>query len=601
MADTANILEVPINKTPDNGFKNEYVKAFVLLLQDSRAIRGDYDNQIDMIDELIDEAGDVSDTSDTPKKTNSQIIPLAVHKAMAKTRFPFFWLESDTLEPDELNVVSSAFYDLVERSDLVEVYENKSGGMKRVFEVGDTLLKYGINPKTKFPHFAEEDFTKFFPSEFATQMRTASGERSTRQGVVTFTFSWEQAVDIFDEFDFKTKATIGRIPNIEDLKKNAYTPEQITQMNEREVEVAVCIDLDKEVQLVMAGATAAVIDLKIGRDNKDKKKNYPWFKGKGKEAEAFYNLIHLKCITKSKGFTSMGFGHIFYKTALEERRNKNAGLVYMGHNVNAKQIITVGNLAATEWNKHSQIADQLIAKGRQGVIPISANRDQQVSLTTLSAPPLTEEFERITQVIDKDIIRWFNVDSNITDTQKTLGALELEEESQDLILRQIARNNTREIKFALELIINFLENDVKPNNAKKNIIGDKRKLKVANRLKTGEKVLDMSKEDAITLGELAEIFIEHDIGVRVQGETGVKSSDTLRRFRHEAAISKLAAFNSAHPAIPRLMKETLEISGINLTEEEAAATIGQTLNTPTPQGQPQPIDENAILSNENLV
>lgn len=598
MSETINILQTEINETPDNGADDKYVVAFTDLLEKSRKARGggggyrdvlseeNYETEIQMIDNLIEEAGKVESISNSAKKTNSQIIPLAVHKAMAKTRFPFFWLESDNIKPETLDIINGAFYDLVEKSDLIEVYENKSGGMKRAFEVGNSLLKYQINQKTNLPHFIDEDFLKFFPYEFATEMRTSSGERACDKCVITFTYSWDIAVHIFEEYDLKNKATVGRIPMIEDLEKNAYTEIQKQEMEERIIEIAIGFDItdkDNPVELMFAGASSAPLYLKKGKEGK---KPYAWFKGKKAEREPFIPLINLKCITKSKGFTSLGWGQLFYKPALSERTNKNSGLVYMDNNVNAKKVLGVGNMNAVDWNKRSQIADKYLAQGKNGVIPISLQKDEKISLTTLSSEPLTGEFERVTGVIEKDILRWFNIDSNITDKQKTLGALELEEESQDIILRQIARNNVREIKFALELIINFLENDV--------ILEDDRKLNV-NKEINGRKINNM-KIGKITIGEFAEIFQKKDITVRVQGETGVKASDTLRRARIEKQINKLLATNPRNPAIARLSKELAELDGLSLSDKEAQAIIGQDQQDQQGQGGQQQTSPQQQLS-----
>jgi len=572
------------------------------VLLNSRAARGsgsnrygqktsgsDYNTQIKLVDNLIDEAGDVESVSNTPKKTNSQVIPLAVHKAMAKTRFPFFWLEADGADAEVLDIIMSGFYDLVEKSDLIDAYENKSGGMKRAYEVGDSLLKFQINSLTDLPHFGTEDFLKFFPTEFATEMRTASGERSVNKCVMSFTYSWDEAVQIYFDQDFKTKATGGRIESIADIEKNAYTAEQLSVMDERVCEVALGIDItDRKnpIQQIFAGVTSAPIEIKKGAEDEGNTQRFPWWKGRGESREPYIPLIHLRCITKSKGFTNNGFGQLFYKTALAERMNKNSGLVYMQNNINAKHVLQVGNIDASEWNKHSQIADQFIARGKQGVIPISDAQDQRISLTTLRSEPLTGEFERSTNVIDRDIARWFNIDSNITDSTKTLGALELEEESQDLILREIAKNNVSEIKFALELIINYLENDADT--------GDKRKLRVST--KVNGKEIETFGMGTLTIGQMAEFFQKHEVTVRVQGETGVKSSDTLRKARMNAEINRLMALNPQHPAIPRLIKESAAMSGINLNEAETEASIGQ-----APQAQQGQAPQELPMPNEQAL
>ncbi len=590
MANGENILQEPINETPIDGNKDPYVVAFLQLLEESRAIRGTYEPDIEKIDSLIEEAGKVEDPIDNAKKTNSQVIPLAIHKAMSKTRFPDFWLDCDTLNRVQLNVVTSAFYDLLEKSDLVEVYENKSGGMKRAFEVGDSLIKYSIDPKTNLPAFAEENFINFYPDPFATSMRTASGEKSCRRGVVLFKYSWDQAVKLFDEFDFKNKATVGAIPNVDNVNAS-YTSEQSSEQSEREVEVAIGFDLDQEVLQMFAGGSASPIWLKKGRTGDDA---YPYFTGKGKDKEAFFNLVHLRCVTTNKGFSNWGFGQLLYKPALVERRNKNAGLTYMDNFTNPKLAMTVGNISATEWNKHSQIADMQIAQGKPGIIPIQQQQDQNIGITALRPEPITQDFEVVTNISNKDIIRWINIDSTFTDTTKTLGALEIEEEAGDLVLAGIVKNNVREISFALNLIVNYLENDVVPSKTdmEGNIVkpGNKTKLRVKNKLRTGEKVVET--EDVVTLGVLAEIFQKHDIVVRVAGETGIKASNALIRRRQEAAINKLAQFNPRSPAIPRMMQENFSASGLTLSDEEAESLIG---GGEEQVGQPQVQQPNPAL------
>lgn len=589
MAVGVNALEVEINRTPDNGTTNKWVSAFLQMIDKSRSLRSNYDVDIKKIDTLIDDVTEVDDPQNSPKKTNSHVIPLAVHKAMAKTKFPSFWLECESLNKEKLNLTTSLFYDFVEKSKLVDIYESKSGGMKRVYEVGDTLIKYGINPKNDLPIFSDESFSNFFPSPFATEMRTSTGERSLRQGVLLFKYSWEQAVELFKDDNFEKKATVGDLPNVDTYRSGAYTDEQQTEMDEREVEVGLCFDLDKEIFLMMAGSTAAVIRFKEGRDNKDPDNDYPYFIGEGKDREAYFPAVHLRGILKTKGFPNYCFGQIFYKSALAERRNKNQGLLDMEFNINSKKVLSVGNITASEWNKHSQIADEFIARGRQGVIPVSLDQGQQVSVTSTRSEPLTGEFERTTDVIAKDILRWFNIDSNITDTRKTLGALEMEEESQDLILNQIAKNNVEEVQFALELLLNFLKNEaeaaVTGENGELVKAGNTTTLRTRKRLTTGEDVPQIEDGQAVTVGELAEMIQTHDIKVKVSGESGVETSRTLRRLRAEAHINRIAAFNPQNPAIPGLMQDLFKGSGFSLSDEHAQALIGGG----QPQGgQPQP-------------
>lgn len=599
MKSEASALETPINKKPLNGTTNKWVEAFLLMMDDSKSMRGTYDTDIERIDALIDEATEVEDPKTSPKKTNSQVIPLATHKAMAKTKFPTFWLESDTINSvDAMNVTSSLFYDFVDRTKLIDVYESKSGGMKRVYEVGDSLINYGIHEKTGMPIFSEGNFIKFYPSPFATEMRTASGERATLEGVYLFTYSWEQASKIFEKDDFKNKATIGDLPNVEDYRSGNYTAEQRSVMDRRQVQVAVGIGLPDEIKIIFAGSTAAPIRIQEGRDNKDPEKDFPHYLKDEEDAEPYFPSVHLRGILKTKGFPNYCFGQLLYKPALAERRNKNSGLVDMENNINALKVLQVGNVEASEWNKHTRIArEHFINRGKPGIIPLRSDQDQKVSLTDLRSEPLTGEFERTTEVINKDILRWFNIDSNITDTQKTLGALELEEESQDLILKQIARNNVEELIFALELLLNYLKYDIDLNDSsKENLKLLATPLTTQKTLKTGEEVFQTNNKEDKTLGALAELVQKHDIRVRMLGETGVQPSKTLRRMRAEAKINQIAQFNPQSPLIPKLMKQRFKEDGFNLSDEEAGSIVG---------GQPEqgqaPVGQNQINQLQNTL
>ncbi len=111
--------------------------------------------------------------------------------------------------------------------------------MKRVYEVGDSMMNYAVNPRDNLPVFSEGAFINFYPEAFATEIRTPTGERSTRQAVFLMKFSWEQACKLFEDYDFKNKATIGNIPNFDDWNSDEYTAEQKTVMDEREVQVAI--------------------------------------------------------------------------------------------------------------------------------------------------------------------------------------------------------------------------------------------------------------------------------------------------------------------------------------------------------------------------
>lgn len=568
-------LKTPINYNVVSGIDNPAVKSAIELIKKSELIRDEKESEWEAIQEIFELGFEVSNPAGT-RRFESQLLWQAVYKTVSKMKPLDATFHGSGADQDIEKVVTDGVQTVLTEAGFPNVLRDKFGAFYRFLLFGDSFVRVGTDNKdSEFPiKFQNTSLLNVYVDPNATSMRTPSGEKDVDELVAVYKYTWDEAVELYPELE-KTGGP-GKIPrsdaDLEDLDETE--DQELNQDSQREIEIAHYYNKSKERYTIFAGSALTVLEDLEGKE-------YP-FVMKG---EPYIPFIHFMGFPASEGFYNYGLGHILYKLAIVTRQLSNKATNYAMDNVDPIRIMNIPQGESAKFFNKILSAEEARASGRKGfIINEYGNADPeggQTRIETLSSDALTQEWERLFNMFDREIKRLgINLDDVDRGAARTATQIIAEEENSDLFVKQILEQNASEFKFVYTLTLDFISKFISKNN--------KTPLNLTTKITVDGQEMRM---DDITLGMVADEIKKRNYFVKVNSRSGAIPSNLMR----QAQISRTLQFlPRGSPAQLRLVQQLAALDDNEVSLEEIGFQAGAGGEAPTEQIGQQPTATDAL-------
>ena len=425
---------------------DQITRDFMQVASDYWQANSQYINDIQSLLKEKDTVANIDDPTKSNKRTNSTILHTGIHKMVELMQKPAFQLFAAEASENTRATMQGLAEDILYNAGWDRVLTNKKSGAQRfMLETGDAIIGYDSNPQGRFPlQYFREETNRFFVNGDAIEMRNPGSEREVRKRIIIKEYQWEQAVAAHPELE--GNATLGALPVWECDNEFRFNELQEALIQARRIQIAYCVDIDYKAKdgkrglyCIIAGGNQFKFGEKEGNDypNKDKFGNPVIPEG------------HLICLPRSDGFLNFGFLHLLYKIGVIHSKLLNMGITYTLANTNPVRVIAT-NLSETEVANRMSRA---LRDGAEGKLPIMVAADGKEfgGVSTTSAPAVINEANAVLDLLEKQLAQMgVNINNVMTDSTKTLGALQLEVASSSAIIKYIQESNAAEYGFLIE-------------------------------------------------------------------------------------------------------------------------------------------------------
>jgi len=543
-------IKADINLDVTNGNDNPSVRTALKLIDKSQRIIDQKKGSWRNIQDLFEMGFVVTDPTGT-RKIESQLLHQAIMKVVSKMKPLDFSIHGNGVSEDMEKIVTDGVATVLDEGGWDNVLRDKFGTFYRMCLYGDAFVRVGTNPDGDYPiTFQNSSLLDVYVDPYATELRTESSANDADELCVIYKYSWDDAIQLYPELE--EKGGLGYIPRavdpLEDMDRD--TQQEIEIRQEREVEVAHYYNLSQKRYTVFAGQALTVLEDLEGDE-------YP-FMSKGKP---YIPFVHMMCFPSSEGFYNYGIGHILYKLAIITRQLSNRAINYGMDNVDPIRIYNTPQGESAKFFNKMLSAQEAQAAGRKGFIvnEYSASDPSagQNRVETIASDPLTGEWERLYNRLDKEITRLgLYVDAADRGASRTATQILAEEENQDMFVKQILEQNAGQFKWIGELTMEMVQE----------FIGKKNKTPINLTTTLFVEGTEMRVKD-ITLGMLSEELKQNHYFIKVNSRSGAIPSRLMEQAQVQRALATTApgtmAFAKLQAKLMRLNDQDIAFADLS--------------------------------------
>lgn len=441
--------------------KTSTVNTIDPLAKDFLKVYYDYQNTYQYDLNQKRELEDIRDTvalTDNPtvsnKRTNTSLAHKITYNILKQLDIPNIKVVCGQMSEGERLLTQSLFEDALEKAGWRKTLtDRKNGAFKEYISTGDSIIGFGTNPSGKFPFtYWNCDFTKIAVNTEANQMFNPGSEKEVRKMIVVKEYQNSQLFSMWK--DLEGKVTIGALPTIDANGLNAKETEMQKQITlAQRTEYAYAYDIDYLAEDGERGLYMTFCGKNMYVHKNLSGKNYPWRDRDGNPTKPYGHLV---CFTKVKGFVGYGILQIVYKLGEMHRTLTNMGITYTLSNTNPVRIVATTQ-SESEFAGNFSRAQR---RAKEGKVPIMVNKDGKEfgGVSTLQSNPIINELNAVLALIEKDLMQMgFNLNDISTDTQKTLGALQLEVAASTSLVTYIQKENSHPLEVLLQMFVQALK------------------------------------------------------------------------------------------------------------------------------------------------
>jgi len=316
--------------------------------------------------------------------------------------------------------------------------------------------------------------------------------------------------------------------------------------------------------------------------------SYQW---RDRDGNATVPYDQLTAFTRSKGFIDYGILNLVYKLGEMHRVLTNMGITYTLSNT-----IPIRIIATTQ--SETTVAGNLARAQRraaEGKLPIMVDKGGKEfgGVSTLQSNPIINEMNGILDILEKDLGQFgINLNSFVTDTAKTLGALQLEVAASTDLIRYLQKENSPAYERLLQMFATALierlkdDSDISLVTNVKLRDGDGEMQEVGGVPEVndrGEKVTDNAGKikvaRAFTLEDLKISLRENEIDFEVSG--GVQNNPVVE----DQFLAELSATSDPTSKAFMMAKgKRARAMGLNFKDDDFAPNSGIKQPEPMPGG-----------------
>jgi len=516
---------------------------------------------------------DTKDPTNLTRRVEAFMPYLAFLKMYQQFQLPDITLECAAVSPNKLATVQALFEDALEQSNWRNVLTGTNGAQAKMIGYGDAFPSFGRRPEydelgTGFPFsYRLENTARIKFPKNAVKLWNPGDERECRQLVILREKDLDQAWE--DDPILKRNGISGKILMEIDEKMNTQTDEQENR-EERIVETAEFIDLNKRLSVKMSGATNFLHDEFKGDE----------FPHIDRNNQARFPMMHLVAYEREQGMLNFGLLHATYRFAIIIRILQNKKIEWTISNTNPVRIVALGDMSQTDFvGRHTDaIEDQKV--GKTGVIYTKGSEKATIGHLGTPGNALINAANESIAEMEKNIQRLgVNIDDITIDTAEKLGQTELAFESQTAAARSIQKQNADEYQRGAEFLQDAIimdiddDNDV-PLRAKNKIRDDSGNL-------VAVPGIPVENEDGVvetvsfTLGDLASELKANDYRIKISG--GIVNPRTrIRRIERDLQRDLIMLANlgdqKAARALSDLTANKFESEGIPFRFDDVPET-----------------------------
>ena len=484
-------------------------------------------------------------------------------------------------EKIEEQILTRAVEFVLREGGLKTVWAGKGGVNFKAPLLGDAMIMIETTDDRSFPiNFRMLSLDRIYITPEASSMRYASDRKNVKQLSYIVDYDYDSFMndwgDTMKKEGVKPSDIVwGDIPS--DLNNNQrlnQTNEQYSiEEGDRKGQICIYYDIEKkgeESYIVFAGSNAKIIKSRIGKD-------YRFFIKQGEKRVPYIPVSHIFCKEKVTGFWNMGYGHLVSEINQLDDFMKNQFIMGLLKSINPLDTIVVGENKALEAQYRIEQASLDRLQGQHGLVinELDGNGNPLIgNIQSLTSGDTSQAYERFQTVISEydTIDLGVNTKDASTPASKTATAIETEEAAQQAAIQVLTEQNTGEIKFLIEVAIDFIrkfvsENDNTPLDTRDitmpmNLVDEALQgvdPEIAERMRPQleRQIREKSIRD-FTLGEASRILKDKDmeVEVKIQSGSAFKPSST-RRLQNKQFLLNLVLGTKAHPIILREISEEL--------------------------------------------
>lgn len=500
--------------------KNNHIENFRNLLECNSTERNIIENQLFSINDLFRKGFKV----ESPSRNE-----MYVHQLMQQMH----WNIVSRMKPLDMKlegaggvdwhierIISDGLTTCMREGGFNSMLSGKTGVFHNQTLYGNAMFQVSVNKDSDFVlEFTKYDLTEVYVDTFATSIRTPTNDGAvTRLGLIR-KYPTEYVYKKFPEL--KEKGIQGNIPRDQTkMRKLSQTDNNNIANSGEETEIGYFYDIINECYLVVAGNNMEIIQELKGED-------YPFkIKRKGDKFKRLYIPVFCFSFLPSfYGFYDYGIGHISYKIHLLLQEMNNKAIVHGYDNINPIRMVSINQGKEGEFFNNLWTAKEMQRSGEEGymVNQIEFGGTSGGQVTTFQSNPITTEWERITNFIDKQLKRWgIHIDAFNSPASKTATQIIAETEVSDAFIAQIQENNADEYEFLYEVCLELIK---KYGSTKsKCLINTKSKIYY-------EEIDEEIQLPGITIGMIVEQLRNNDFYVSSNRRSGVIPSNVVEMAR----------------------------------------------------------------------
>jgi hypothetical protein len=363
---------------------------------------------------------------------------------------------------------------------------------------------------------------------------------------VIYRYTMTQFNELYPEF--ANKVAPGKIPRaIRYLKQLEKTWLQTTYQGQDTIEVCHYTSIAKK-QVVFAGAACSILEKFEGKE-------FPYMM----DNEAYLPLLWMRFFPSSEGLYDYGVGQMLYDLIILCARMNNMAYNHAGDNIYPITFVNSPNKGASKLFGEILKAHEMRANGGKGYV-VSENQQgagSGVTLEQFQTPPITAEWERITNDLYREIERLgFKLDMpDLGSSPNEMSILSLQE-STDAPIKQITEFNGPEYEMAIKMAMEALRQFVD--------VDDQTPINSMTDIETADAKFPMR---GIPLGWVAEELRQNKYFVVVNTKSGVVQSNVMEQTQLDRAMRTVTP---GSPAWNKLSIKMAAMNGQNIKEEDLA-------------------------------
>lgn len=553
-------LDTKLNQNVVSGMQNKGVKTYLQVISQNNSTKSKQITENRAIQALLESTWSISSPD------GQQLIPFQrLYQALWRTcnrMKPLDYMIHGTGQKQwKEKIVTDGVATVMERGGYDAALRDKNGAFVNLLLYGDGPVMVGMNPEEG--NFAPVLYTPLHPNNlymdnFASGLRNRGKAGSAYRAVVIFSYSWNQACEIWPKL--KKIGGAGKIPRStsEWLKTQERTWEQEFDI-EDEVEIAFGWDIAKKNFVIFAGQACTVLEEYNGKE-------YPFIK----QEKAYIPVLQFICIPSTEGAFNKGIGHLLYKLAIVSGNLLNDETKHAKDGVDPLTLVNVPQGEAANFFSKLAMATKMRNAGKRPMVAMEYDpnnpNSSQVSAQTLTTQNALSEWQILYNTL-LDEIQMLGINLKELTVQGNPTATEIlsDEENSQSWIKQVMEYNASESQEAIEITMQAITEFVKkksdvPLNMTTSIMYEGQEMRPEN----------------ITMGMLKTELSNGNWFVKVNKRTGANPSGVMLRSRLKEAIPLAMPGSKAQAKLYKMLMEgdDLDLEGEDFMPQQQGMPQG---------------------------